>query len=216
MWCTAPPQCACYWNPICDTFISHVWQLPFNPSQFLQAPPSVSFQSFVQPVLRHLIQKVWKSPSQTKLKYRYVIIFTRTWKFAEIFGTNNLDYTTGQHIRNPPPCTQPLSSTLLAKWNISSYIYVIFCFLTLWFVFLSQDPGAMLSRSDVRVPPTWQSLLLHDMSFSNVCCNNDRFSANGKFFLKQRGKKKSPKKPVQMDLGHRKTHENENNLIAVK
>lgn len=73
----------------------------------------------------------------------------------------------------------------------------------------------MLSISDVRVPPTWQSLLVCDMSFSNVDCNNDRFSGNGKFFSEQ-GEKKSPKKPVQMDLGHRKTHENENNLIAVK
>lgn len=72
----------------------------------------------------------------------------------------------------------------------------------------------MLRISDVRVPPTWQSLLVYDTSFSNLYCNNDTFSANGKFFLEQ-GEKKSPKMPVQMDLGHRKTHENKNNLIAV-
>lgn len=47
----------------------------------------------------------------------------------------------------------------------------------------------MLSISDVRIPPTWQSLLLHDMSFSNVYCNNARFPANGKFFLEQGEKK---------------------------
>lgn len=46
----------------------------------------------------------------------------------------------------------------------------------------------MLSISDVRVPPTWQSLLVYDMSFSNVYCNNNRFSTNGKFFLEQREK----------------------------
>lgn len=61
----------------------------------------------------------------------------------------------------------------------------------------------MLSISDVRIPPTWQSLLLHDMSFSNVYCNKARFPANGKFFLEQ-GEKKSPKKPAQMDLGTEK------------
>lgn len=72
----------------------------------------------------------------------------------------------------------------------------------------------MLSISDDRVPPTWQSLLLYDTSFSNVYCNNDPISANGKF-LEQR-EKKTPKKPVQLDLGDRKICENENNLIVVK
>lgn len=156
----------------------------------------------------------------TKLKNIYAINFKPTWKLAEVFGINK-----NSRLHNSPAHLEPsvlhttteaLSNTLLAKWNTSSCISIIFCLFTSWLVFLSQDPGAMLGISDVRVPPTWQSLLFYDTSFSNVYCNNDRFSANGKFLEQREKKKKPPKKPVQMDLGDRKTCENENNLIAIK
>lgn len=162
---------------------------------------------------------MWKSLWQTKLKNLYVINFKPTWKSAEIFAINmNSDYATAQHIWSPLSCTQPLKHSV-AHYQPNKISLPIF---------LSSSISLQLDlfschRTQVQC---WAYLmsgshplgnLYYSMTRPSAMCNattpDSQPVASSSW---SRENKKSPKKPAQMDLGHRKTHENWNNLIAVK
>lgn len=67
---------------------------------------------------------------------------------------------------------------------------------------------------------SWQSLLLGNLYYSMTCpsamCTATMTDSQPMASSWSREKKKSPKKPVQMDMEDRKTCQNENNLIAIK